>query len=447
MRNTLLAAALAAAVPTLAHAEEAKRFDAVLAGHAVLPAETLIPAPADAPLALQVSGKFTERGNPARIDAAPTDGAELPFKGQPVQGFSGIKRIDDKRYYVLTDNGFGSMANSPDAMLFFHIAAPDFEAGTVTIEKTVFLSDPNKAVPFLITMEGSEARYLTGADFDIEGFQVVGEEIVIGDEFGPYVIVADVNTGVVKEFHQTVVDGKVVKSPDHYTLRLPNPGGKLPEFTAKRSRGYEGFASSMDGETLYPLLEGPLWQADKGDWERVSDGRAALRILEMKAKTRDWTGRSWFYPVEDDNHAIGDFNMIDATRGLVIERDGGQGDAELACKSGETENCFKRPAQFKRVYLIDFAGVEPGQPVHKVAYIDLLDIKDPDGVARLGKREDGRFTFPFVTIEDVDRVDETHIIVANDNNFPFSVGRALGKRDNNEMILLEVGEFLKAAAM
>ena len=37
-----------------------------------------------------------------------------------MQGFSGIKSVGDGTYWVLTDNGFGSKANSPDAMLMFH---------------------------------------------------------------------------------------------------------------------------------------------------------------------------------------------------------------------------------------------------------------------------------------------------------------------------------------
>jgi hypothetical protein len=51
---------------------------------------------------------------------------------------------------------------------------------------------------------------------------------------------------------------------------------------------------------------------------------------------------------------------------------------------------------------------------------------------------------PFVTIENVDRVDATHIIIGNDNNLPFSAGRAVDKADNNEFSILEVGEFLNA---
>jgi hypothetical protein len=49
-----------------------------------------------------------------------------------------------------------------------------------------------------------------------------------------------------------------------------------------------------------------------------------------------------------------------------------------------------------------------------------------------------------VTIENVDVVDADHIVVANDNNLPFSSGRAIGKNDDNEFILLRVPELLRA---
>ena len=57
---------------------------------------------------------------------------------------------------------------------------------------------------------------------------------------------------------------------------------------------------------------------------------------------------------------------------------------------------------------------------------------------------DGVLTFPFFTIENVDRVDDTHIIVGNDNNLPFSSSREPNKADDDEFVLLEVGGFLKA---
>ncbi|MNL85431.1 hypothetical protein D3C87_2137340 [compost metagenome] len=72
-----------------------------------------------------------------------------------------------------------------------------------------------------------------------------------------------------------------------------------------------------------------------------------------------------------------------------------------------------------------------------------MDIKDPDNMKKAGSK-DGVYDMPFVTIENVDVVDATHIIVGNDNNLPFSAGRAVDKADNNEFSLLEVGEFLNA---
>ncbi len=41
--------------------------------------------------------------------AAPT-GISLPFKGQPLQGHSGIKKMPDGSFWIITDNGFGSKA-------------------------------------------------------------------------------------------------------------------------------------------------------------------------------------------------------------------------------------------------------------------------------------------------------------------------------------------------
>src|SRR3546814_929380 len=84
-----------------------------------------------------------------------------------------------------------------------------------------------------------------------------------------------------------------------------------------------------------------------------------------------------------------------------------------------------------------------GKAVRKIGYIDLMQVKDPNGVARQGGGE-GFYDMPFVTIEDVDVVDQTHIVVGNDNNLPFSAGRAIDKADDNEFVLLEVGEFLGA---
>ena len=72
----------------------------------------------------------------------------------------------------------------------------------------------------------------------------------------------------------------------------------------------------------------------------------------------------------------------------------------------------------------------------------------PDGSALLEDPDDLNgdsetvFRFPFVTIEDVLVLDDDRILVANDNNYPFSVGRP-PDIDNNEIIILKLPRELR----
>jgi hypothetical protein len=423
-------------------------YPATLAGHAIMPAESFIEAPADAPADLRVSGKYTTGRRVEAIGSVmgksyerPT-GVSLPFKGQPIQGHSGVKVMADGTYWIITDNGFGSKANSPDAMLFLNRYRIDWAAGTFNRLETIFLHDPDKKVPFRIVHDGTEKRYLTGTDFDIEGFQWIGDTLWIGEEFGPYIIKAD-KTGKVLGIFETMADGKPVRSPDHFMVASPAVPTATASFNLRRSKGYEGFAASKDGKFLYGLLEGPLWDAEKKDWEKV-DGKEASRILEFDVATEKFTGRFWHFVFEQNGNAIGDFNMIDATTGLVIERDNGEGTPDKACPAGQRgENCFADIARFKRIYKIELADANIGKAVRKIAHIDLMKIRDPNKKARK-PLNDGVLTFPFFTIENVDVVDASHIVVGNDNNLPFSSSREPNKADDNEFVLLEVAEFLKA---
>jgi hypothetical protein len=448
MRSSILALPLAAALSFVVHAQQ--EVPARLTGHAVLPAASFIQPPADAPADLRVSGKFAN--GPMRIDALgssegrsggrPT-GVKLPFAGQPVQGHSGIKHMPDGSFWVITDNGFGTKANSPDAALFLSHYRIDWTAGSINRLNTVFLHDPDRKVPFRVVHEGTDKRYLTGADFDIEGLQIIGGKFWIGDEFGPYLIRADMS-GKVEAVFETVADGKTVMSPDHFRVSSPNPGQPMPDtVNLGRSRGFEGLASSKDGRFIYGLLEGPLWEAEKKDWERL-DGQQVLRVLEFSVADARWTGRHWKYVLSPGATAIGDFNMIDASTALVIERDNGEGTADKACPAGQrAENCFHDLARFKRVVKIEMNDANANGPVRKLAYVDLMKIQDPQGKARKPLNQ-GVLTFPFFTIENVDVVDDRHIVVGNDNNLPFSSSRDPQRADDNEFILLEVEALLKA---
>lgn len=433
-RTSRVLVALLATLPAAAVAQsQPQEFPATLVSHAMLPAQSFLTPPADAPAMFNTSGRFTA-GPRTEAPYAIFDevtGLSRPFPGQPLQGFSGIRSLGDDRFLVLTDNGFGNQRNSADVMLMFNIMKVDWDAGRVQPEKTFWLQDPNRVVPFPIVNEATEARYLTGQDFDIESIQPVGDTYWIGDEFGPWLIQVDAD-GVVLQVLATDIDGETVRSPDNYFVQAPNPGGTLPEnVLSMRSGGYEGMALDEDGTTLYPLLEKPIWDAEAGA-QMVVDGQAVLTMLEFDTVANAWADTVRYYPLEAANHAIGDFNVIGGSKALIIERDGGQG--------GDWSS---NPAEFKRIYLVDLERMDENGVLEKIAYIDLMDIADPNGVAPRGT-EDGVFTFPFVTIEDVDRVDETHIVVANDNSYPFSVGREEGRADDNEFVILEVADFLNA---
>lgn len=449
-RHLLTTAALALLMATAAQADE-KEFPATLKAHAILPANTIIAAPADAATYLKTSGKFTTAdrrrtealGSVTGKDGVRETGLALPFDGQPMQGFSGIKTMEDGSFWTLSDNGFGNKLNSTDAMLMLHNVRFDWDKGTMEPVRTVFLSDPDRKAPFPIVMEGAETRYLTGGDFDVESIQPVADGFWIGEEFGPYILKFD-RDGRLTDVIATEVDGKPVTSPDNPTLAVQaDPSKKMPAFNLKRSGGYEGLALSKDGTKLYGLLEGPLW-VDSESVEQA-DGRPALRIIELDTASKAWTGRSWLYPLAEGGEAIGDFNMLDETTALVIERDNGAGTADKACADAKDAkpDCFATASKVKRIYKIAMTDENAGKAVRKIGYIDLLKIADPDNRKRQGGG-DGFYDMPFVTIENVDRVDETHIIVGNDNNLPFSSSRDPNKADGNEMVLLRVPEFLRA---
>lgn len=194
----------------------------------------------------------------------------------------------------------------------------------------------------------------------------------------------------------------VVRSPQN-----PELGGLIPNLPA--SRGFEGMAISPDRQTLYPLLEGTV----------NGDPTGALRIYEFDVASKSFANDILgFYQLDDLSHAIGDFTVINADEYLVIERDGKQGDE----------------AAFKKIFKVNLSEVDENGFVAKEELVDLLDISDPNDFNGDGSTE---FKFPFVTIEDVLVLDEQTLLVANDNNYPFSVGRG-PDIDNNEIIQIKL---------
>lgn len=356
---------------------------ATLTGWAYLPAATFVSAS-------DPSG--------ALLGGTPSNGITPPFDDQPVQGFSGIVKNGDGTFDVISDNGYGSKANSADFVLRIHRIAPDFGRKTVDVVGGINLTDPSGFVPFALTRKD---RVLTGADFDIESIQRVKDGTYwIGDEFGPYLL----------HFDRA---GRLLQAP------ISLPGVRAPENpegnpNIRSSKGFEGMAQSPDGRTLYPLLEGTV----------DGDPPGSLRFSEFDLAEQQYTGKIYYYQLEDTANAIGDAIAVDDDRFLVIERDNGQG----------------ATARFKRIYLADKRDRNRDGKLDKTLVADLMNIADP---RHLGGTADV-FTFPFTTIEDVVILDDRTLGVLNDNNFPFSSGRTPGQPDNDEFITIRLTDSLHA---
>lgn len=338
----------------------------------------------------------------AKISA---NGRTGPFKGQPLQGFSAVQFADRVSFWFLADNGFGSKDNSADFLLRLYRVAPSFRGqggdGSVKLISLIQLADPDRKVSFPLTRSD---RTLTGADFDPESFVIAQDRSLwIGDEFGPYLLHFD-------------RDGKLLKAP----IATPNPRGgfvRSPqnpngEPNLAGSRGFESMAINPDRTILYSMLEGTV----KGD----PDG--FLRIYRATATTGEFQDIVGYYKLENPSNATGDITVINENEYLVIERDNNQGDE----------------AKFKKIYKIDLTKQDKNQAVEKQEIVDLLNIQDPNDLYPDGKTQ---FRFPFQTIENILVLDSNTILVANDNNYPFSIARPPGI-DNTEILLLKLSQSL-----
>jgi glycerophosphoryl diester phosphodiesterase len=116
---------------------------------------------------------------------------------------------------------------------------------------------------------------------------------------------------------------------------------------------------SQDGQRLYPMLEGPL---------TTDSDQRRLIINEFDIRRREYTGRQWFYRLEQPTttgQSIGDFNAVSDSLYIVIDRDNFEGPAAL----------------FKKLYAVslDVTDAEGFLAKHEIG--DLLQISDPDDLA------------------------------------------------------------------
>ncbi|HUQ10370.1 MAG TPA: esterase-like activity of phytase family protein [Steroidobacteraceae bacterium] len=423
---------------------------AELLDRAVLNAHTFSPGP--------TSGQYASGAN----------GVVLPLiNKQPVQGFSAVLRGPAKgTYLVMSDNGFGAKGNSPDALLRVYTVKPDFDAGAVkaanrftgdaqdefTAGTFITLSDPWKKVPFAIIADGvnypgtptgggapiavdpaiRSGRLLTGADFDIESIRRAPDGTFwFGDEFGPFLLHTDLHGRVLEApiplpnfrgFPSTAGGTEVNPLVQAVSNPVRTLAANLPD-----SGGFEGMALNKTGNRLYALLE----KAINGD-----TNRNRLVISEFSLGAKKYTGKTFAYLLDAPGNAIGDFTALTDREFIIIERDGGQGDA--------SEPRQTNPARFKKIFRIDLDVTDAGGNLVKEEVVDLMNVYDPRDVAGTG-RTNTVFTFPFVTIEDVLVLDNNRLLVINDNNYPGSAGREFGVSDNDEFIVVNVAPLLECS--
>ena len=396
-----------------------------LTGWAMMPAATFSDGP--------TSGQFA-------FSNANSLGNNPPYVNlQPVQGFSGVLNGANGSFHMLVDNGFGSKANSPDALLRMYAVQVNWAAKTVGAADwttgaalggfsgaaRITLSDPNGVLTGMgISPVYSGAQYpgsalavdsgitsgklLTGGDLDVESVRRDRNgNLWFGEEFGPFLVKTDAAGQVQKLIRTPNVLGlgtnPFVQSPSN---TIPTGANNLPG-----SGGFEGMALNASGTKLHTLLERPL---------DTDPERKRLLVQEFDLATETFNGNWFGYKLDPLGSAIGDMTAIDDSRFLVIERNGG------------TDTNGLTP--FKKIYLVDSSQKDADGFAKKTELVDLMNIADPDDL-----NGDGRttFTFPYVTIENVLVLDSQTLLVVNDNNFPGGGGRTL-ESDNTEFLKISL---------
>ena len=395
MRTTRLLCLAAACAALLAPgAYAAASTGSTLLGRAILPSDAYQPGP--------LSGAAV----------APNNGVVPPFPGQPIPGFSAVLDAGHGELWGMPDNGYGSKANSADFLLRLYRIRPHFRttrggSGAVDVLGFLSLRDPDGQIPFALTRAD---RLLTGADFDLESVRRAKDGTFwFGEEFGPFLLHTDAT-------------GRVLEAP------FELPGVRSPQspflpsadaWNLPASRGFEPMALSVDGKTLYPMLEGAL----RGD----PDPRRRI-INEFDLRARRYTGRTWTYRTDAEfpNAVIGDLTAVDEHRFVLIERDDDQG----------------AQARQKKIYLVDLRRADSDGHLVKRLVLDLLQIGDPHGIstpARPGEFGVGEpFSFPLQSVESLELLGGERLLIANDNNYPGSDGRwiARDRPDDVELIVV-----------
>ena len=412
------------------------------------------------------SGTYLGRGEYDNWVAHP----DVPFRDVPLVGFSDIEPYYDGdepargQFFCLSDNGYGSSANSADYPL--NIARVKIERpfayghggsafdGYTEAELlgAAFIHDPRNLirwengahirvtykVPDATWDDLVEKRVLTGRDVDPEGLAVFDNDCaVVGDELMTAVFKVNPTTGeVLSPFVRTpdidsetgaFVDGKflsTVSDKVHCDVaELEADADSCLEVKSEdvvaagyreqhKSWGYEGFSALPDGSIAAFL-------------EKVMEGEPGVRVYNVDpgcASGGDPQFKSFrgYYPFEKNANSIADVSAIPGTSDyvLVIERNGYPGLLSGEPKSGEGHK-FPSPAlPANKVCLVDLTDLDDDLVMHnKKCILNYHIVSDPWDVDGDGKT---RFGFTQVTTEQLVVVDDYCIVAGTDTNYPWT---------------------------
>lgn len=307
----------------------------------------------------------------ARVDtlAEDTSGLTEPCGPVPHNRFGGWGSAIEwtgvgDRYIVLPDRGPKDGAEEYRCRFIevtIKVEDEKQRLATLKVEKTTLLSMGKYGLVGLSNVYDA-ADPAESLRFDPEGLRLgAGGTIYIADEYGPLVCAFD------SEGKRTAV----LPVPKKFQIARPASKGveedKLNRAGRASNRGLEGLAITPDRSTLWALPQSPLLQ---------DGGREGVHIRMLRMDVKSGTTAEFVYPLDSVHNGCNEILAVDATRFVVIERDGGEGNK----------------AAYKKIVLIDTAGAtdvsaiaklprhelptegdKAIQPVAKRVLIDLLD--------------------------------------------------------------------------
>lgn len=274
------------------------------------------------------------------------------------------------RYAMIPDRGPADGATSYRCRFhLFDIVIDEQSTPTVkaTLRETVLLTH-RSGQPLI----GSSAAFANGGSahglrFDPEAIRASGRDsYFLSDEYGPSIYEFDARGKQIGE----------LAIPARYGISKPaaNPDEELPPAnTSGRhpNKGMECLAISANGETLFGLMQGPLFQDGALDANHKRVGKN-LRLLEIQRRTG--ITREFVYQLEHADNGCSEIEAIAAGRFLVIERDGKPG------TSGSIKHIYeidlREATDIHRMDSLPATGLPAGvRAVTKRLFLDLLDPK------------------------------------------------------------------------